>query len=82
MWYSILVLVILGVISSFIISRRLYSPVKTLIQNIRNQKGLDLEGNENEAAILAKAFDTISKQEAMLQEALEKTNELLRRITC
>jgi YesN/AraC family two-component response regulator len=76
--YAALLLVIIGLILSSLISRKIYHPVKALIKDIQNHKGIDIRGNENELALLAKAFDTIIRQEGLLSDTLEKNKRNIR----
>ncbi|TCL54229.1 AraC family transcriptional regulator [Hydrogenispora ethanolica] len=76
--YAALVLVLLGLFLSSLISRKLYHPVKTLIQDIQNHKKIDIRGNENEMTLIAKAFDTIIRQEDLLSDTLEKNKRNIR----
>jgi AraC-like DNA-binding protein len=76
--YAALILVLLGLFLSSLISRRLYHPVKTLIQDIQNHKGIDIHGNENEMTLIAKAFDNIIQQEVKLSDTLEKNKRNIR----
>lgn len=76
--YAALILVILGLFLSSLISRKLYHPVKTLIQDIQNHKGIDIHGPENEMTLIAKAFDTLIRQEDLLSDTLEKNQRNIR----
>lgn len=80
MWtlYAALILVIIGLILSSLISRKICHPVKALIQDIQKHKGINICGNENELALLAKAFDTIIRQENELSNTLERNKRSIR----
>lgn len=65
-------IIILGIVISFFISRRLYHPLNTLIQTVKQRKGIDLKDDENEVALLSRAFTTIARQGDALQDILEK----------
>jgi YesN/AraC family two-component response regulator len=65
-------IIIMGIILSFFISRRLYHPLNTLVQAVKKRKGIDLKDDENEVALLSRAFTTISKEEDALLDILEK----------
>ncbi|HEX2927991.1 MAG TPA: AraC family transcriptional regulator [Ruminiclostridium sp.] len=71
-------LLILFVLLSYVISRRLYNPVKKLVQEIKQRKGIDIIGNGNEFTLLAKTFDTMIKQEDQLFSTIEKDHKNLR----
>lgn len=76
--YTCLVLLVIGIFSSYFISRKLYNPVKRLVNDIKNRKGIDIIGNENELALLSKAFDSLMKQEDQLFNTIEKNIRHLR----
>lgn len=65
-------IVAIGVIIAYLISRRLYNPVKKLIQDIQATKGIDFKDNEDEMEILCKAFDTLKKRDECLFDILER----------
>lgn len=76
--YISIILLVTGILTSFIVSRKLYNPVKKLVQEIKSRKGIDIIGNESEESLLSKAFDTIIKQEDQLFNTLEKNKRNLR----
>lgn len=76
--YISLILLVVGIFLSYFISRKLYNPVKKLVNDIKNRKGIDLIGNENEVALLSKAFDSLMKQEDQLFNTIEKNTRHLR----
>lgn len=60
--YASLFIILFGILISFLVSRRIYSPVEKLIKHIKSTKGIELKGNEDEMSILNKAFNIILKQ--------------------
>ncbi|QNU67362.1 helix-turn-helix domain-containing protein [Ruminiclostridium herbifermentans] len=70
-------LLILGIFLSYIISRKIYNPIKKLAQQIKSVKGIDFE-NENEFTILSKTFDAMIKEEDKLFRTLEKSKKNLK----
>jgi AraC-like DNA-binding protein len=76
--YICIALLIIGISLSYLISRRLYNPVKKLVNDIKNRKGIDIIGNENEVTLLSKAFDSLIKQEDHLFNTIEKNTRHLR----
>ncbi len=75
--YVSLALLILGIVLSYIISRKIYNPVKKLAQQIKNIKDIDF-GNENEVTILSKTFDSMIKEEDKLFRTIERSKKNLR----
>lgn len=71
-------LVMMGFVAVFLFSKRLYSPVQELIQNIRNYKEFEILDSKNEVTVLTKAFDSLIKQEKNLNSLLEKNKESIR----
>jgi YesN/AraC family two-component response regulator len=65
-------IIILGIVMSFFMSRRLYHPLNTLVQAVKQRKGIDLKDDENEVALLSRAFTTIARKEDALLDILEK----------
>jgi len=68
----IFLIVIFGVVMSYIISKKLYHPLNTLVNAVKQLKGIDLQDGENEMALLSRAFSTIEKQGDDLQDIIEK----------
>ncbi|MDF2924857.1 MAG: DNA-binding protein AraC-type [Paenibacillaceae bacterium] len=59
-----ILIVLLGILAAFIISRKLYNPVENIIGAIRNQKWIDLKDNEDELALIYRALLAVSKNES------------------
>jgi AraC-like DNA-binding protein len=74
----VLFLIILGVVMSYVISRKLYNPLEALVQTVKQRKGIDLKDDENEMALLSRAFNTIVRQETDLLDILEKNKVTLK----
>lgn len=72
------ILAVLGVILSFVISRNIYNPVKTLIQTIKKRKGIEMGANQNEIVLLSNAFETLINEEDHLAHTLEKNRRNIR----
>jgi AraC-type DNA-binding domain-containing proteins len=72
------ILVMIGFVAVFLFSKKLYSPVQELIQNIRNHREFELLDSKNEVTVLTKAFDSLIKQEKDLNSLLEKNKENIR----
>lgn len=71
-------IVLIFAVTAYFVVKRLYSPVRKLIQDIKTRKGIDIYGEKNEVSILSKAFDTIIKQDNQLYSALEKSRTEIR----
>ncbi len=71
-------LLILCILLSYIISRRLFNPVKKLVQEIQSRKGIDIIGNSNEVTLLSRTFEAMIRQEDQLFSTLEKDKKNLR----
>lgn len=76
--YASLLIIIIGIFISFIISKKIYSPVEKLIKDIKEAKGIDFNRNDDEMSILSKAINTLSKQDKNLFDILEKTKREVR----
>jgi AraC-like DNA-binding protein len=68
----VILLIILGIVLSYVISKKLYNPLSALVQTVKQRKGIDLKDDENEMALLSRAFNTIARQENDLLDILEK----------
>ncbi|PYG85842.1 AraC family transcriptional regulator [Ruminiclostridium sufflavum DSM 19573] len=75
--YISMALLILGICLSYLISRKIYNPVKKLAQQIKSIKNIDC-GNENEVTILSRTFDAMIKEEDKLFRTIEKSRKNLR----
>lgn len=75
---TVLLLSVMSFAASYLISRRLYSPVNQLIQNIKNSKSIDVLDSKNEVAVLTRAFETLIRQEKNLSSILESNRQNIR----
>lgn len=73
--YIYLVLIVLGIVAAYIISRKMYSPVEKLIKDIKAEKGMDFTGDEDEMSIISRTFATLIKQDKNLFDMLEKNKK-------
>ncbi len=82
--YISIALLILGIATSFVISRKIYNPVKKLVQEIKARKGLDITSVDNEVTLLSRTFETLIREEDQLFNRIEKSQKYLREnyITC
>lgn len=71
--YLCLILVFSGVFISWVISKKLYNPLRKLIQDIKSRKGIDIKSGDTELTILSKAFDSLVQQQSRLSDMLEKS---------
>ena len=69
--YICLTLLFIGIFVSYIISKRLSSPLNKLVQDIRVRKGIDIKSGDSDMAILSGAFEYIVKEEDRLFSILE-----------
>lgn len=76
--YLSLGLVFLGVFISWIISKRLYHPLRKLVQDIKSRKGVDIKSGDTDLTILSKAFDSLFQQSSRLSDILEKNAESIK----
>lgn len=60
--YLSIFIVIISMIFTYLISKRLYNPVKKLIQDLKATKGINIFKGEDEMAILKKAFESLSSE--------------------
>lgn len=70
--YYLFVIFVTGILVSIIISKRLYSPVNNLVQNIKKHRDLINKDNKNEMDMLTSAFDALIENEDAMKEAIEK----------
>lgn len=76
--YISFIIVTFGILLSYIISKKLYNPLKNLLLNIKQNSSIDLSGSDNEMALLTKAFESLSKYENNLLDILEKNKSSMR----
>lgn len=66
-----LALILAGILISYYTSKRIYSPLKNLLQDIRQKKGIDIKSNDSEMSILSKAYDNLLKDRDRLSLIIE-----------
>ena len=69
--YTSIACLLIGIIISYIISKRISSPLNKLVQEIRARKGIDIKSHGSEMAILSNVFDNMLKEEDRLFSILE-----------
>ncbi|WP_252225880.1 helix-turn-helix domain-containing protein [Caldicoprobacter algeriensis] len=60
--YSSVLIALLSILSVYLISRKLSSPITKLIQDIKLNKGIDIYESKDELTILRRAFESLSNQ--------------------
>lgn len=58
-----LMIILLGILIAYLVSRRIYSPVKTMVNDIKSNIMASRSENDDEFSIIKKALDSISKKE-------------------
>lgn len=71
--YICITLVAIGILASFIISKRISNPLNKLVDDIRINRGIDIKKNDSEMAILSNAFEHMKREEARLFSFLESS---------
>jgi AraC-like DNA-binding protein len=74
--YICLIFILAGILVSYFISKKIYSPLRKLLQDIRLKKGIDMKSNESEMSILSKVYDSLLKEEARLFFLLEHKDNI------
>jgi AraC-like DNA-binding protein/GGDEF domain-containing protein len=57
-----------GIVVAFQISRRLYSPLQQLCEDIRKTKGVDFADEDDEMSVIRQALETMKKREGSLTD--------------
>ncbi|MBM7582056.1 AraC-like DNA-binding protein [Caldicoprobacter guelmensis] len=60
--YSSVLIALLSILSVYLISRKLSSPITKLIQDIKLNKGINIYESKDEMTILRRAFESLSNQ--------------------
>jgi AraC-like DNA-binding protein len=55
------VLIVAGILISYLASKKIYNPLSNLLHDIRQKKGIDIKSDDGDMAILAKAYDNLLK---------------------
>ena len=63
-------LVIAGVLIAYFTSRKIYSPLKNLLLDIRQKKGIDLKSSDSEMSVLSRAYDNLLKDRDKLSSII------------
>ena len=71
--YICIICLLLAVVVSFFVSKRMSSPLSRLVEDIRIKKGIDIKSNVSEMAILSGVFEQMLKEEDRLFSILEKS---------
>lgn len=66
-----LALIVAGTLISYFASKRIYSPLKNLLQDIREKKGIDIKGNDSDMSILSRAYDNLLRDRDRLSSFIE-----------
>lgn len=75
--FVVFLFIVIGILLSYVTSKRLYNPLENLVKDIKTRKGIDLTGNESEMVLLSKAFNELSKQDDILNKRLESNKRSL-----
>ena len=73
--YICLLFMVMCILISYIVSKRISSPLEKLVHDIRVNKGINIKSNDSELAILAKAFEHMMKEESKLFSILENSKD-------
>jgi AraC-like DNA-binding protein len=65
----------LCILISYIVSKRISSPLEKLVHDIRVNKGINIKSNDSELSILSKAFEHMMKEESKLFSILENSKD-------
>lgn len=75
--FVVFLFIVIGILLSYVTSKKLYNPLENLVKDIKTRKGIDLTGNESEMVLLSKAFSELSKQDDILNKRLESNRRSL-----
>lgn len=76
--YVSLFIIILGIIVSLFIAKRIYSPVKLLVRDIKLTKNIDINKDEDELSVINRAFQILVKEDKALFDVLERNKRDVR----
>ena len=71
------ILALLGIPVCFFLSRKLYNPVKKLVENIKAQKGINLTESKNEMVVISSALNDVMKQGNQIMGVMERNSKKL-----
>jgi AraC-like DNA-binding protein len=69
--YMCIALIIIGIMVSYFTSKKIYSPLKNLLQDIRQKKGIDIKRNDSDMSILSRAYSNLLKDRERLSSIIE-----------
>ena len=70
--YICFFLIIAGILIAYFTSQKIYSPLKSLLHDIKQKKGIDLKSNGSEMSILSKAYDNLLKDSDKLSSIIAR----------
>lgn len=79
-----LLVIAFGILTAFLISRKIYAPLRTMVRTIRTKELVSLSGNEDEMGMLLKAVNAVNKDAGMNQEKVDRKlmeNDILKILT-
>lgn len=71
------ILALFGVPVCFYLSKKLYNPVKQIIENIKAQKGINLTESKNEMVVISSALNDVMKQGNQIIGLMERNGKRL-----
>jgi AraC-like DNA-binding protein len=72
-----LLLVFAGIGLSYLGARRLYNPVRRLVDDLRERSGIDVSSESNDMRVLSQAFARLRQQESAVLGAMERSRRKL-----
>jgi len=73
-FYTVIIcfsLIIAGILISYFATIKIYSPLKNLLYDIRQKKGIDIKSNDSEMSILSNAYDNLLRDRDRLSFIVE-----------
>jgi YesN/AraC family two-component response regulator len=67
-----LLVMVLGIMAAFFITRKIYAPLGTMVKTIKSKKLISLDENEDEMQIILKAVNTIGREDYQGQDKINK----------
>lgn len=68
------ILILLGSALAYLVSQRLYSPVRQMIENIQAHKGINIDESKDEMAYVSNAINEVLTETDELRDLIEKRN--------
>jgi AraC-like DNA-binding protein len=72
-----ILMTLLGIPVCFYISRKLYNPVKKLVDDIRSQKGISASQSRNEMVVISNALNDVLRQGSQIRGLMERNQKNL-----